>query len=145
VLQIRAGDVEFVGGDSFRILKNPNHFGVLGDSLPEDIGDYKNPKLAELGQLVGYEGADADVLQPDGVEHAARGLAHARGGVPGFGLDREAFNDQCAEAAEVDQVGELDPVAEGATGGNDGVFEEKAADLNSEVDPRGAGGANQFG
>jgi hypothetical protein len=40
---------------------------------------------------------------------------------------------------------ELDAIAEGAAGGNNWVFEKKATDLNSEVNPRRPGGANQFG
>ena len=74
----------------------------------------------ELGELLVDEGAHADVLQADGVDHAGGGLDDARRGVAGHRLAREALGDEAADAVERDDVLELDPVAEGSAGCDDG-------------------------
>ncbi len=67
------------------------------------------------------------------------GLADAGGGGSGHWLEGEALYDDAAEAVQVDEVGELDAVAEGAAGSNDRVLESNGTDADAEVNPRGRG------
>ncbi len=108
--------------------------------VAEDISDDGGVVPAKRGQLLGDKGAHPDVLQPDGIHHPAGGLAHSRGGVSGHWLSGKSFYHDSAQAVQVDEVGELDAVAKGAAGGNDGVFEGNRANGNPEVNCPRAGG-----
>ena len=66
---------------------------------------------------------DATVLETHGVEHAGGGFRHARVGVAFAVGARGALDDEAAEAVEVDEIGELLAVAEGAAGGEHRVFQ----------------------
>jgi hypothetical protein len=62
-------------------------------------------------------------LEPNGVEHSRRGLAKAGRRSASEGLTGEAFYDETPETVQIDKVGKLNAVAEGAAGGEDGVAE----------------------
>ena len=62
---------------------------------------------------------------------------HSRRRRTGHGLDRETLDDDPAEAVQINEVRELDAVAECAAGSNNGVFEGNGTDGDSEVNPRG--------
>ena len=104
--------------------------------MAEDICDDFGIKLAQFWQLIGDKSADADVLKADGVQHPSLGFAHARSGVSQFGLDREPLDHDATEAVQIDQMGEFDPIAKCAAGGDDGVIELKGSDLDSQVHRR---------
>ena len=70
----------------------------------------------------GAEFLHAAVLEAHGIEHAGGGLGHAGVGVALAVGAGGALDDEATEALEVDEVGELLAVAEGAAGGEDGVF-----------------------
>src|SRR3990170_2142952 len=65
---------------------------------------------------VAQESGDTDVLQPDRVEHAARRLGDADGRVAAPRPQRRRLRDDGAQALDVEDLGELDAVAEGAGG-----------------------------
>ena len=88
---------------------------------------------ATRGSDVAHEGADADALQPDGVEETRGGLRDAGGGVAVPRLHVEALGDEPAEPGEVEEVLVLDAVAEGARGRDQGVLEAEPGDLDREV------------
>ena len=140
VLHVGAGDVQFVCCQTFGVLEDPDHLDVLGDRVTEDIGDDRRVVFPELRKLVGDESPHADVLEADRVDHPAGRFAHARCRRAGHRLERKPFYDDSAEPVEIHQFGEFDPVAEGATGRNYWVFEGKATDSDSEVNPRGTDG-----
>ena len=90
---------------------------------------------SELGELFCDEGADAHVLEADGVDHAGGGLDDAGRGVAGHGLAGEAFGDEGADVVEGDDVFELDAVAEGSAGGDDGERSSTPATLTRMSGP----------
>ena len=75
----------------FGIFKDPNHFDVFGDRFAEDVGDNCRVEPAKLGEFFGHEGPDADILEPDGIDHAA-GVSQIRGaGSPAIGSSESPF------------------------------------------------------
>ena len=134
MIDVGAGNVEFVGGEAFGIFKDSNDFHILGGGFTENIGHNWHLKLAQKWEFVGDEGPYADVLKANGVNHATCGLAHPGGGVADPRLNRQSFDDYPAQGIKVNQMGEFDPIAESAAGGNDRILEGEGADLNSEVD-----------
>ena len=67
------------------------------------------------------EGAGADILQPDGVDHAGLGFPDSRRLVAVHRLPGEPFDDDGADILQIDDGSELDGVGECAGGGDDGV------------------------
>jgi hypothetical protein len=122
--RVGAGDVEFVGGDAFAVIENLDGAFVVFASVAEYVGNDDGVfYLAEFGQLLFQKSRGTDVLQADGVEHSGGSFPEAWRRVADHGLAREAFDDESAELVEMDYVFELDAVAEGSAGGDDGVLE----------------------
>ena len=72
----------------------------------------------------------AAVLEAYGVEHARRGLRHAGIGVALAVRTCGALDDETAQTLEVDKVGKLLAVAEGAAGRHHRVFKTEIMDFN---------------
>ena len=89
--------------------------------------------LAQVRQFFFEERLCADVLQADRVQHARGGLPKARRRIADHRLPRQAFHHEAAQLAEVDDVFELDPVAEGAAGGDHGILKLNAGDSDAEI------------
>jgi len=122
MLDVRARNVEFIGRDALRILKNPNHFHVFRGSLPEHVRDDRYLIRAELRQFVYNKCFNSNVLQAYGIDHTPGCFAHPRREISRSGKDRESFDDDAAESIQVDKVSKLDPVTKSAAGSNDGVL-----------------------
>jgi hypothetical protein len=105
--------------------------------MPEDISDDFGVVLAELGQFLSYECADADVLEPDRVHHSTGCLADTRSRRSGHGLRGESFDNDSAEAAQIYEGSEFDAIPKGTAGGNHGIFEREGTYADSEVNSRG--------
>jgi len=76
-------------------------------------------------------------LEPDRVDHSGDRVPHAGWRRSRHRLERQALDDDSAEAIQIDEVRELDSITKSAAGGNYGVFEGKGTDSDSEVYPRG--------
>ena len=94
--------------------------------------------FCNFGEFFFDEGVDADVLEADGVDHAGGGLDDAGGGVARHRFAGETFGDEAADAIERDDVFELDAVAEGAAGRDDGRTQLDAGDGDAHVGTFGA-------
>ncbi len=93
---------------------------VIFARVAEDIGENDDIFFAaQLGQLLFEKCRSSDVLQADGVEHSGGGFIETRRRIARHGLTRQAFHDKAAQLVEVDDIFELDAVAERATSGND--------------------------
>ena len=133
-VNVGAGDVEFVGGDAFRIVETRDDLEIVADRVAENVDDdfalgvalHRREFLCEVVD-------DADILQADGVQHAGRGLDDARRGVAGHGFKRDTLGDEGAQAIESDDLFEFDAVAEGAAGGDDRVHQFNTGQRNSHV------------
>jgi hypothetical protein len=73
-------------------------------------------------------------LQAYGIEHPGRSFTKAgrRGAFDGF--EGKAFDDDAAEAIQIDKMGKLDAVTERATGGKNGIAQAQGANLYAEID-----------
>ena len=89
---------------------------------------------AELGQLLFEKRGSADILQADGVEHAGGGFPQARRRVADHGFAGETFDDESTQLVEVDDIFELDAVAEGSAGRDDWVLQLDASEAYAEIE-----------
>ena len=105
--------------------------------MAKGVGNDRRAVLAKLGQFLGYERSDTNILQSDGVDHPACGLAQSWGGGSVHWFQREPFDHDPTQALQLHEVREFDAVTECATGGNDGILKMKGTDPDSEVNPRG--------
>src|SRR5437773_1316942 len=103
-------------------------------AVAPEVGNDSCPSRTQRREAIGEEGLHADVLEADRVEHAARCLEQAGRRFPGRGPEREPLHRERAERAQVDQRGELGPVAEGAGSGDDGVRQPDRADRDARID-----------
>ncbi len=76
---------------------------------------------------------DADILQADGVEHAADRLGDARRGVARLRLEGDALGNQAAEAVDVHQLGVFLAVSESTRSGEDGILQLDAGDVDRQI------------
>jgi len=143
MVDIWAGDVQFVGGYTLGGFQYADYLAVFSHCAAKDVSDDRRLVLAKQGKLLGHEGTYANVLQTHGVEQATRSLAKARSGRAFHGLDGKAFDDDSAESVQIHQMGELDSVAKGAAGGDDRVGKKECTDTDAEVNVRGPPGASR--
>ena len=107
---------------------------VVADLVAEDVGDAGSAGVRpEQRQLFLDEGANPDVLQSDGIDHAAGGLDQARSLVAGHRLQRQALGDKTADAVDGDNVFKFNPIAEGSAGGNDRVAQQHTGEANAHI------------
>src|SRR6266536_4211085 len=92
----------------------------LHDALP----------IPQPRQLLREKGFDADVLQPDRVQHAGRRLADSGRSVARVRAEREPFRAEGAQVREIDEVGELQPVSERSRRRDDRIRELERAEPN---------------
>src|SRR5580698_2604445 len=131
---VGTGNVQFVGGDAFAFIEDLDGALVIFAGIAEDVGENDDVRnIAELGQFFIDESASANVLQADGVEHAGGGLIQAGRGIASHGFFGQSLNHEAAELAEMDDVLELDAVAESSAGGDDGILELDAAEIHTQV------------
>ena len=87
-----------------------------------------------LRQLLIEERSRADVLQADGIQHAGGSLPQARRRIADHRLHEERpLTTKPPSLIEVDYVFELDSVAEGAAGRDDGILEVNAGEGHAEI------------
>ena len=109
------------------VFEDAHHFHIVFGPVAEDVGENRGAEPGQRGQLFADEGADADVLQADGIDHAARGFVDPRRRVAFDRLARKPFHHQAAERVEVHQLLEFEAVAKRARGRQDGVAQRDAA------------------
>jgi hypothetical protein len=121
---VGAGNVQFVGGNAFAVVENLDGSFVVIAGIAEHVGQHNDIlHPLEFGQLLSEKCRGSDVLQADGVEHARSGFPQARRRIANHWLPGKAFDDESTQLGEVNYILELDPIAKGPAGCNDGVFE----------------------
>jgi len=138
VLGVGAGDIQLVAGHAGVILDHPHHFRIIFAGEAEDIREDGRGKPGQRRQLVLNKRADSDVLQPDGVDHAARGFPHARWQIAFDGFPRQALHHQAAERVEIQQALKFHAVRESAGGGDDRIAQRDTTQAGGQ---RGIPGA----
>ena len=104
----------------------------------EDNGDVtglhpSHRDITQLGVYVAAEVVHTTVLQAHTVEHTLCCLGHARIGIPLSGVQGGALDDDAAYLVQWDKVLELQPVAKGSAGCQDGILESKPCDIGSQI------------
>src|SRR5262249_37648293 len=79
------------------------------------------------------EGAGADVLQADGVQHAGGGLKQPRRRIAHHRFARESFRDKAPQLPQRDHIFELDAVSKSSAGGDDRVLESNTAEVDAQI------------
>ena len=133
VLGIGTRDVELVGGDALGVFQHPDDFDVILDGVAEHVGEDRGAGAAQLGQLFGDKGPDADVLQADGVDHAGPGLPDTRRRVAVHGLAGETLDHDAPQSGQIDQILQFHTVGEGAGGGQHRGLKRNAAQRSSQA------------
>src|ERR1700690_1817150 len=137
---VGAGNIQLVSGNALAFVQDFQSMFVVFTGVAENIGDDHDVfDGAEFGKLVVHEGAGADVLQADGVQHSGGGFIQARRRVADQGLARKAFDHESAQPLQVDDVFKFHAVAEGAAGGEDRVLQRDSGETDAEIGGHAAG------
>ncbi len=129
---VGAGDVELVGGDALGVFEHPDDFDIIFDGVAEHVGEDRSG-AAQFRQFIADEGADADILEPDGVEHAGLGFPDARRRVAVHRLAGKTLDHDAAESGQIHQIPQLDAVGVGAGGRQHRGFQRDAAQRSSQA------------
>jgi hypothetical protein len=135
---IGTGNIEFVPGNSFRLLEPTNNRQIVVQTVAKDVHDYLCVVFSQQRQLVSKESLDSDVLQANRVEHSRRGLANAGRGRPLHRLSRDALGDDPTQSVQIEQMGKLYPISKRPTRGNDGIAQAQSANLYAKVNAVGS-------
>ena len=73
-------------------------------------------------------------MQADGVEHPGRSFAKARSGRTLDRFEGKALGNEAADFVQIDEMGKLYAVTEGAAGGKNGIAKTQSADIYAEID-----------
>ena len=120
---MKLADVQLDAGDVVELINHLSHVTVLLDGGAADIDKYLGINILDARIDLAAESLDTHILQSHGIEHARMGLGHAGIGVALTTLAYSAFDDDTAQTGEVDKVGELLAIAEGAGGGHHGILQ----------------------
>ena len=134
---VGAGYVELISGEPLGVFQNPDDLHVIRNRVPENVCDYRGAVRAQQGQLLGYKRPDADVLQADRVHDPGGGFAKPGAGGAIHGARRKPLYDQTAQAIQVHESCELDPIPKGAAGSDDGIRKTKGSEVDGQVNPAG--------
>ena len=85
-------------------LERFDHTLVFSHGMTRNVHDDLRIDLAQPRKVLFHERRHARVLEPDGVEHARRGLSDARGVVTCPTIQREPFRSDRTKAAHVEEL-----------------------------------------
>ena len=88
------------GAPSRRAAHSANSSGLS----PQKFATTRAPSRDERRQAIAQERLDADVLQPDGVQHARRALDQPRRRLARVGLERQALDADRPDRGEIDHA-----------------------------------------
>ena len=106
--------------------------GELEHALARHVDDQRRAAAAHARQRLRDQVVDALVRQPDRVQDPAGHLDDARRRIAAARVERHRLEDDRARLAQVDPLGHLVLVTEGAGRGEDGVLESETSDLRLE-------------
>ena len=133
-MHVGAGDVQLIGGDAVGVVQALDDRFVIGHRVAEHVDDdLAGGIAAERRQFLLDELDDADVLQPDGVEHACGGLDNAWRGMSLHRFQRDALGDKGADPLQRNDLFKFDAVAERAAGGDHRVVQLDPGELHFHV------------
>jgi hypothetical protein len=131
---VRARRVQLERDDAGRAVEPRRALGELVRAVAPEVGDDARAPLAEEREPIAEEGLDADVLEADRVQHAARRLDEPRRRLSRRRAKREALHRDRADGRDVHEARELRPVAERPGRGDHRVRQLDRADRDAAVD-----------
>ena len=114
ILHIRTGDIQFDGRNLLERIDAGCALGIVVGRRTADVDNHIGIDVLNLRIDVLTEIIDTLVLKPYAVEHAAGCLGHTGVIIALTGTEGSALDNDAANAVEGHQVGELQPIAEGA-------------------------------
>ena len=133
-MDIGAGDVHLQNAHVLAGVQLGAVVGVLRQGEAAHVGNQRSlEEPGHIGDLLGDDGVDAGVLEAHGVEHTGGGLGDTGLGIAQPGFTGGALEGEAAQDIQVISFGVFPTVAEGAGGGDDGVFQFHARQGNGEV------------
>ena len=127
-MYVGAGDIHFNEVYALAIIGLGAAFPVFFHREAADVGyDGAAVNLAERRYFLADQYVDTGILQAHGIDHAAGAVCYAGGGVAKTGLPGGSLQGNAAQDVEVHIPGQFQAKAEGAAGGDDGVFQAQAA------------------
>ncbi len=133
LLDVGAGNIEFVASKALGTLQDPDHFDVVLNGATEDVGYDRRIEFLQYREFFGYEGPDPHILEADGIEHAGGGREEPGSGGTFDGFPGKALCNEAAEAVQVNEVGEFEAVTKGSTGGENRITQAQRANFYAEV------------
>ena len=138
LVDVGARDVGLERRDPLHGPEVAGHGGELPQRVAEEVGHDRHTDFTKQRELVALESLDADVLQPDGIEHPGGRLDNSRRDIARPRAKPEALGADGPKSREVHVGGGLVPVAEGAACGHDGILELQPRHLDRQVRLDGA-------
>src|SRR5579872_833930 len=134
MLRIGARGIQFIGGNVLCLIEAFDDGHIVFDLKSEDIYDDRAGRIMpERWKLFGNKAFDAEILQADGVDHSGGGLNEARRRITQHGFAGNALRYEAPDAAQRNDVLELDAVAEGTAGGDDWIDQIEAGEHDAHV------------
>src|SRR5207248_4698197 len=133
LLDVWARDVDLEPRDARYSVEHGREVAVLGRRLSVDVDENRKIPLRPLRCVVAQEGLGTGALQPDRVEHPARGLGDSRRRRALARAQEDSFGYHPTEGAPFEQ-GHLSAVAEGAGGREHWTAKSDRADRHRHVD-----------
>src|SRR4029077_11735962 len=65
LLDVGAGDIEFVADQAFGVLQDPDYLDVVLEGVAEDVGDDCRIIFSQYREFFGYKGPDPHILESD--------------------------------------------------------------------------------
>jgi len=84
-LDVRAGDVQFIGCDAVAIVQDSDGFEILVVRVPKHVRDDSRIVPGQERKFFLHERSRANVLKADRVQHTAVRFDYSRGGFPDRG------------------------------------------------------------
>ena len=134
---VRAGNVQFVGGNALAIIENLDSSFIILARIAEDVREnYDVLDLPKPGQFLLEKRRCPNVLQADGIEHTGGSFPQPWRRIADHRFSREALDDEASELVEVNHILELDAVAEGTAGRNNWILQENSSDAHAQIQRR---------
>ncbi len=130
---VGAGNIELICGNPRDVLEPLNDPYIVLDGIAEDVDDDLCVVFLQQGKFVLDEGSYSHILQAYGVQHPRWGLTEPRSRSTLDGLQGNAFGDEAAQVAQVNQMSEFQAITKGAAGSDDGISKAQSANLHLEV------------
>ena len=129
-MEIRAGDVELDCRNPIGSVQLLRNFQIFFHLLAADVHNDGHIEVAEVGQLLINESINANILQPNRVEHPRWRLKDSWHRISRPRHTGDPFDNDRTNLIQVNEVHVLAAVAKSPRRCHDGVFHPDTGDIN---------------